>query len=80
MWTPSTLEVAGWIIPAARCCLFASVLTAQPRLMEPIYLVEIQCLKQVAGGLSGVLKRKWVHVFEESQVASIPMFVVKACL
>ncbi|CAD7673490.1 unnamed protein product [Nyctereutes procyonoides] len=73
-------DVAGWIIPAARCCLFASVLTAQPRLREPIYLVEIQCLKQVAGGLSGVLKRKWVHVFEESQVASIPMFVVKAYL
>lgn len=32
----------GQIIPTARRCLYASVLTAQPRLMEPIYLVEIQ--------------------------------------
>lgn len=32
----------GQIIPTARRVLYASVLTAQPRLMEPIYLVEIQ--------------------------------------
>lgn len=32
----------GQIIPTARRCLYACVLTAQPRLMEPIYLVEIQ--------------------------------------
>lgn len=34
----------GQIIPTARRCLYACVLTAQPRLMEPIYLVEIQVL------------------------------------
>ncbi|KAL7976109.1 hypothetical protein Chor_008357 [Crotalus horridus] len=32
----------GQIIPTARRCLYACMLTAQPRLMEPIYLVEIQ--------------------------------------
>ena len=32
----------GQIIPTARRVLYASALTAQPRLMEPIYLVEIQ--------------------------------------
>lgn len=32
----------GQIIPTTRRVLYASVLTAQPRLMEPIYLVEIQ--------------------------------------
>lgn len=32
----------GQIIPTARRVLYASTLTAQPRLMEPIYLVEIQ--------------------------------------
>ena len=32
----------GQIIPTARRCFYASVLTAKPRLMEPIYLVEIQ--------------------------------------
>lgn len=32
----------GQIIPTARRCFYASVLTAAPRLMEPVYLVEIQ--------------------------------------
>lgn len=39
----------GQIIPTARRCLYASVLTAQPRLMEPIYLVEIQVRAQCCG-------------------------------
>uniref|UniRef100_A0A672T276 Eukaryotic translation elongation factor 2 n=1 Tax=Sinocyclocheilus grahami TaxID=75366 RepID=A0A672T276_SINGR len=70
----------GQIIPTARRVLYASVLTAQPRLMEPIYLVEIQCPEQVVGGIYGVLNRKRGHVFEESQVAGTPIFVVKAYL
>ena len=48
--------------------------------MEPIHLVEIQCPEQVVDGIYGVLNRKRGHVFEESQVAGIPMFVVKAYL
>ena len=32
----------GQIIPTARRCLYACALTAEPRLMEPVYLVEIQ--------------------------------------
>ena len=32
----------GQIIPTTRRVLYACVLTASPRLMEPIYLVEIQ--------------------------------------
>ena len=32
----------GQIIPTARRVLYACALTAQPRLMEPVYQVEIQ--------------------------------------
>ena len=32
----------GQIIPTARRVLYACMLTAEPRLMEPVYLVEIQ--------------------------------------
>lgn len=32
----------GQIIPTARRCLYASILTAKPRFFEPVYLVEIQ--------------------------------------
>uniref|UniRef100_A0A8C9SVB7 Eukaryotic translation elongation factor 2 n=1 Tax=Scleropages formosus TaxID=113540 RepID=A0A8C9SVB7_SCLFO len=70
----------GQIIPTARRVLYASVLTAKPRLLEPIYLVEIQCPEQAVGGIYGVLNRKRGHVFEESQVAGTPIFVVKAYL
>uniref|UniRef100_A0A8C2HIT7 Eukaryotic translation elongation factor 2, like 2 n=1 Tax=Cyprinus carpio TaxID=7962 RepID=A0A8C2HIT7_CYPCA len=70
----------GQIIPTARRVLYACVLTAQPRLMEPIYLVEIQSSEQVVGGIYGVLNRKRGHVFEESQVAGTPIFIVKAYL
>uniref|UniRef100_A0A8C1SGF0 Eukaryotic translation elongation factor 2b n=1 Tax=Cyprinus carpio TaxID=7962 RepID=A0A8C1SGF0_CYPCA len=70
----------GQIIPTARRVLYACQLTAEPRLMEPVYLVEIQCPEQVVGGIYGVLNRKRGHVFEESQVMGTPMFVVKAFL
>jgi len=32
----------GQIIPTARRCIYAAMLTAKPRLLEPIYMVEIQ--------------------------------------
>ena len=32
----------GQIIPTARRCFYACVITAAPRLMEPVYLCEIQ--------------------------------------
>lgn len=32
----------GQIIPTARRALYACELTAEPRLMEPVYLVEVQ--------------------------------------
>lgn len=42
----------GQIIPTARRVFYASVLTAQPRLLEPVYLVEIQCPESAVGGHS----------------------------
>ncbi|KAJ8315809.1 hypothetical protein KUTeg_007959 [Tegillarca granosa] len=34
------------VIPATRRCLFASLLTAEPRILEPVYQVEIQVYNQ----------------------------------
>jgi elongation factor 2 len=70
----------GQIIPTARRVLYACTLTAAPRLMEPVYLVEIQCPENAVGGIYGVLNRRRGHVFEESQVPGTPMFHVKAYL
>jgi len=70
----------GQIIPTARRVLYASMLTAEPRIMEPVYLVEIQCPENAVGGIYGVLNRRRGHVFEEAQTPGTPMFVVKAYL
>lgn len=70
----------GQIIPTARRVLYASAITASPALMEPVYLVEIQCPENAVGGIYGVLNRRRGHVFEEAQTPGTPMFVVKAYL
>uniref|UniRef100_A0A668UI87 Tr-type G domain-containing protein n=1 Tax=Oreochromis aureus TaxID=47969 RepID=A0A668UI87_OREAU len=70
----------GQIIPTARRALYACELTADPRIMEPVYLVEIQCPEGAMGGIYGVLTRRRGHVFEESRVMGTPMYVIKAYL
>jgi len=70
----------GQIIPTTRRVLYACMLTAEPRIMEPVYLVEIQCPESAVGGIYGVLNRRRGHVFEEGLIAGTPMFMVKAYL
>ncbi|AWP11135.1 putative elongation factor 2-like [Scophthalmus maximus] len=70
----------GQIIPTARRVLYACELTAEPRLMEPVYLVEIQCPEGAIGGIYGVLTKRRGHVFDEYRVQGTPMYVVKAYL
>jgi elongation factor 2 len=70
----------GQIIPTARRCFYACMLTAQPSLLEPIYQVEIQCPESAIGGIYSCLNRKRGIVFEEGQVPGTPMYIVKAYL
>merc|ERR1719348_2015284 len=70
----------GQIIPTARRVLYASMITAEARLMEPVYQCEIQCPENAVGGIYAVLNRRRGHVFEEAQTPGTPMFVVKAYL
>jgi elongation factor 2 len=70
----------GQIIPTTRRLMYACVLTAQPRLMEPMFLVEIECPEQAIGGIHGVLTRRRGHVFKEYRIAGTPMYRVKAYL
>merc|ERR1712135_44784 len=70
----------GQIIPTARRVFYASFLTASPTILEPVYLVEIQCPENAVGGIYGVLNKKRGHVFEDSKVEGTPMCMVKAYL
>lgn len=68
----------GQIIPTCRRALYGAQLMALPKLVEPFFLVEIQCPEQTVGAIYGVLTRKRGHVFEEVQRPGTPMFNVKA--
>jgi elongation factor 2 len=71
----------GQVIPTARRVYYASELYAEPRLMEPVYLVEIQCPEGAVGGIYGVLnKRRGQVIMEESKSGHGPLKNVKAFL
>lgn len=57
----------GQIIPTARRALYACELTAAPRIMEPVYLVEIQVLSSVC-----FLKHHHHHPDASQDVATSP--------
>jgi elongation factor 2 len=67
----------GQIIPTARRVMYAAQLTAKPRLLEPVYLVEIQAPEGALGGIYGVLNQKRGHVFEEVQRPGTPLYNIK---
>jgi len=70
----------GQIMPTARRVLYAAALLAEPALLEPVYLVEIQVPEQAMGGIYGVLTRRRGHVFNEEQRPGTPLFNIKAYL
>ncbi|KAL4548903.1 hypothetical protein Ndes2526B_g01440 [Nannochloris sp. 'desiccata'] len=70
----------GQIIPTARRAMYAAELCAEPRLLEPVYLVEIQCPESAIGGVYNVLNQKRGEVFESIQRPGTPIFNMKAYL
>merc|ERR1719247_2839553 len=70
----------GQIIPTARRVFLAAMLVAQPRLQEPIFLVEIQCPENAMGGVYSSLNRKRGTVVEETNRPGTPLYNVKAYL
>jgi len=70
----------GQIIPTARKCFYACQLTGEPKLMEPVYLVEIQCPNTVSGNIYGVLNRRRGEPLGETSISGTPMSMVKCYL
>jgi elongation factor 2 len=70
----------GQIIPTARRVFYAAQLTAQTRLMEPVFLVEIQCPQTVIGGIYGVMNRRRGQIVEEIQRIGTPLTTIKCHL
>ena len=70
----------GQIIPTCRRVLYASMMTAEPRLLEPVYLVEIQAPEGALGGIYSTITQKRGMVIEEMQRPGTPIYNIKAYL
>ncbi|CAM9948175.1 unnamed protein product [Pylaiella littoralis] len=70
----------GQIMPTSRRVVYASMLTASPMLLEPVFLCEISCPQDAMGGCYGVLTQRRGHVFAEEQRPGTPMMTLKAYL
>jgi len=70
----------GQIIPTARRVFYAAQLTGKARLMEPIFLVEIQCPQAVIGGIYSVMNRRRGQIIEEIQRPGTPLTNIKCYL
>jgi elongation factor 2 len=70
----------GQIIPTMRRATYAAALLAEPRIQEPVFLVEIQCPENAIGGIYSVLNKKRGQVLSEEQRPGTPLFTVKAYL
>jgi len=60
--------------------MYASAITAKPKILEPVYLVEIQCPEFAVGGIFGVLNRRRGVVFDNQNIGNTPQMQVKAHL
>lgn len=70
----------GQIIPTTRRAMKAALLTAQPRLLEPVFLVEVQGPVDMIGGVMSVLAHRRGQILEEAHSADSRMCVIKAHL
>jgi U5 small nuclear ribonucleoprotein component len=70
----------GQLIPTARRVAYSAFLMATPRLMEPIYFVEIQSPAECVPAIYNVLQRRRGHVTHEAPKAGTPLHLVRAYL
>jgi U5 small nuclear ribonucleoprotein component len=68
----------GQVIPASRRLVYSSYLVATPRLMEPVYSIEIQTTTEMAEAAHTVLNRRRGHVVKETAVPGAPFSVLQA--
>ena len=70
----------GQVIPTARRACYSAFLTATPRIMEPVYYVEIQTPAECIQAIYTVLAKRRGHVTADIPKPGTPIFIVKAFL
>lgn len=70
----------GQILPTARRVMFASMYTASPTLMEPMYIADIAVPVDAAGGVYSTLSMRRGEIVEEIPKPGTPMTAIRAYL
>jgi elongation factor 2 len=70
----------GQIIPTARRCYYGCMMTAEPRLQEPLFLVDITCPETCIGGIYSVLNKRRGTIISEEQREGTPLYNVRCYL
>jgi len=70
----------GQIMPTSRRVCFASMLSAEPGILEPVYLCNISVPQDAMGNVYGVLTQRRGHVFSEEQRPGTPQMTLLAYL
>ncbi|CAF1157573.1 unnamed protein product [Rotaria sordida] len=68
------------IIPAIRRCLLASLHMAEPRLLEPIFIVDIECPRSMIGRVYATLNKRRGQINEEVELSGTTLSRIKAFL
>ncbi len=67
----------GQIIPTARRVAYSAFLMASPRLMEPMYRVEVQAPADAVAAVYNIIQRRRGHVIQDVPKPGSPFFIVK---
>lgn len=70
----------GQVIPTSRRVAYSAFLLAMPRLMEPMYYVEIMAPADVVQAIYAVLARRRGHITSDAPKPGTPFYVVKGFL
>lgn len=70
----------GQIIPTARKVVHSSIVTATPRLLEPIYKLEIQCYGDIANAIQPIVSKRRGHMLQNLPVPGSPLNRIHAFL
>ena len=68
----------GQVIPTARRVAYSALLMASPRLMEPVYYVEVMAPPDTIEAVFTVLTKRRGHVTSDEPKPGTPFYVVKA--
>ena len=67
----------GQVIPTTRRAIYAAALTAQLRMLEPVFLVEITCPQAAVSGIYSTISMKRGTVVEEVPRVGTPLVNVR---